>query len=125
MTDLDRIADEHRSQRERIDRRRVEDLVRWLAAKWGPNNPQFPDLDPITGQALPGNVELRDTWYRVVRDGWRCENCEGAGHHYLYTDDADVVHLELCAQCAGRGYVTSTGTIPEEQEPGDTPPAHE
>lgn len=137
MTELDHLADENRSQTE-IARRAIEqemiaawgsvdddvvnvalestalelarltDLLRWLAAKWGDNNPLFPDRDPSSGQPLPGNVELSRTWYRVIRGGVRCGSCEGSGHFYWDTDIDGVVHLRLCDSCEGRGY-TSEG----------------
>ena len=121
MTDLDQIANENASRRHiaSAELDRCVDLIRWLAAKWGDNNPQFPERDPMTGQALEGNAELSATWYRVVRGGIRCDGCDGAGHHYLFTDDADVVHLELCATCGGIGYTRSAGISPDEEEPGD------
>lgn len=98
--------------------RRLEDLIRWLAGKWGANNPAFPDRDPLTGQSLPGNVALSQTWYQVVRGGQRCPSCDGAGHHYQRTGDDDVVYLELCDVCDGAGYTRSPGP-PDEEEPGD------
>ena len=121
MTELDRLADEHASERTlaNAELNRVLDLVRWLAAKWGDNNPAFPDRDPMTGQSLDGNAELSATWYRVVRGGYRCGCCVGTGHHYRYTDDADVVHLELCDVCDGAGFTSSPEYQPDEAEPGD------
>lgn len=121
MTELDRLANEHASERALANTEldRVLDLVRWLAAKWGDNNPAFPDRDPMTGQSLDGNAELSQTWYRVVRGGYRCGCCVGTGHHYRYTDDADVVHLELCDVCDGAGFTSSPEYQPDEAEPGD------
>lgn len=125
MTDLDRLANEHASERAILDRR-IEpylELIRWLAAKWADNNPEFPDRDPLTGQRLEGNERLARTWYEVVRGGWRCPECLGSGVHYLTTSDAGVVHLERCSTCDGLGF-TQSPPSGDEERPGGTPRAH-
>ena len=45
----------------------LEDLVRWLAIPYGPNDPIWPREDAY-GNALEANARLDATWRRVVRD---------------------------------------------------------
>jgi len=55
---------------------RLERLIRWLTIPFNyedPNgvmvfsDPDFAEWDPMTMTALPGNTELKKTWWEVVR----------------------------------------------------------
>jgi hypothetical protein len=118
--DLDAVANENRSQRDilerqhRADLKDLSDLVAWLALKYGARNPQFPDVDPTTGQRLNENVRLSRTWYRWVRHGVKCDECDGAGHFLLPSDDPDVGTLRPCEPCAGRGWIEAGNGVEQE-----------
>lgn len=83
----------------------LEDLVKWFALKWGDQNPEFPESDPVTGQLLPGNIELSNTWYAVVRDGTKCPVCRGSKYSGVHEVQRDVVELTICANCDGQGFI--------------------
>jgi hypothetical protein len=85
--------------------RRYEDLIKWFAAKWDDQNPEFPDVDPVTNQLLPGNVELSETWFMVVRGGERCPVCKGARYETAREVERGVVELTVCEHCEGRGFI--------------------
>lgn len=84
---------------------RYENLIKWFALKWDDQNPQFPEVDLVTGKALPENVQLSRTWYDVVRDGARCEVCKGAGYSRSVERGRDVVELTICVLCGGKGFL--------------------
>jgi hypothetical protein len=45
---------------------RLEKLIRWLARSYGDNEPVW-HFQTFSGNELPDNIELADTWRRVVR----------------------------------------------------------
>ncbi len=140
--DLESLANENRSQVERTTesyRRQIRylddekfrlsealkdvaDLVRWLALKYEARNPKFPETDPMSGQALPGNARLSRAWYRWVRGGTKCTACDGAGFFVHETDDPDVGTLTYCEPCGGRGWIEG-GDAREQETSGIDPEA--
>lgn len=49
------------------DAQRLMDLAKWLARPWAGNDPFFAEVDPLSGQRLEGNVELRTSWFEFIR----------------------------------------------------------
>ncbi len=85
----------------------LKNLIHWLALKYGDKNPEFPEYDPNTKTWLVGNIALSRTWYEVVRAGVRCEECKGAGHFKVTSDDPDIKYLRTCEACEGLGFTES------------------
>jgi len=46
---------------------RLKRLIRWLARTYGDNDPTF-HYQTFSGNPLPENVELMETWTKVVRN---------------------------------------------------------
>lgn len=47
---------------------RLKKLILWLARAYDQNDPIWQYQDPRTGQELPENRELAETWFEVVRN---------------------------------------------------------
>ena len=123
LTDLFQPCDLDRLLVDRLDEAiaKRDRLIAWFAAKYESKNPMCALTDPMTGQPLPANRELSDTWFDVVRHGTRCDACEGAGVEHYPTDQPGVFTLAWCANCKGFGFTKSTGQ-PEEQESSGNDP---
>ena len=90
--------------------REARDLITWFSRKWGDDHdPLFPWRDEMTGQDLPGNRLLADTWYEVVRGGIVCEVCEGTRGKRKSTDVERVYTFDACEACQGQGFIKSEG----------------
>lgn len=80
-------------------------LVEWFSRKWGDNlDPLFPWRDEFTHTDLPGNRQLADTWYEIVRHGLVCETCEGTRGTLTPTAQERVSTFMPCPACGGMGY---------------------
>ena len=90
--------------------REARDLITWFSRKWGDDHdPLFPWRDEMSGQDLPGNRLLADTWYEVVRGGLVCEVCEGTRGRRKSTDVERVYTFDACEACQGQGFIKSEG----------------
>ena len=88
--------------------REAQLLVLWFSRKWGnDHDPMFPWRDDMSGQELPENRALCDTWYEIVRHGVVCEACEGSRGVRQHTNQDRVFTFDPCVACGGRGFTTS------------------